>query len=86
MATAMEIVLPSGRFASFREPTWGDMIFAYSSNGPEMMARLAAACCEIDGAHISLEDVRQMPIADFMPILNILTEFMPKDTGSRGVA
>lgn len=82
----MEIVLPSGRFASFRPITWGDVIASHADNGPHMMAVMATLVCRIDGELLALPDIRMMPIVEFMPIVNIIVDMMPKDMASKGVA
>lgn len=83
---AKEIVLPSGRFASFRAMTWGDVMEAHSDNGPRMMAVMATLVCRIDGEALTLLDVHEMTLAEFMPIVNIIAEMMPKDLSSKGIA
>lgn len=86
MSEGKEIVLPSGRFAAFRPVTWGDMITSYSANFYQMMATLATLICQIDGAPLTVEMVIEMEISEFMPIVNIMAEMMPKDCASKGVA
>lgn len=86
MVAIKEIVLPSGRFASFREITWGDMIFAYSENAPAMMGRLVSRCCHVDGEPLTIDEVGAMLMADFLPIMNVLVEMLPSSFSGRGVA
>lgn len=86
MIEGKEIVLPSGRFAAFRPITWGDVIASYSDSSPRMMATLASLICQIDGAPLTVELVIEMEISEFVPIVNIITEMMPKDFASKGVA
>lgn len=83
---AKEIVLPSGRFASFRPITWGDLIASHSENGHKMIATMAALVCQIDGSPLTVEQVAEMTLGEFMPIVNIIGEMMPKDMASKGVA
>lgn len=86
MSEAKEIVLPSGRFASFRPITLGDVIVSHSEIGPRMMAIMATLVCEIDDEPVTAEQVLAMTLDEFMPIANVIADMMPKDMASKGVA
>lgn len=68
-----EVVLPSGRFASMRTMTWGDLVACYDTvNVARMSAKLAACLVSIDGQPLTIDQIMQMEAAEFFPINEII--------------
>jgi hypothetical protein len=66
---SVEIVLPSGRFVSFRTITFSDLIRAHNDNPIQMMAGLAVLTGKVDGEILDAEKWMDLPLDDVTPIL-----------------
>jgi uncharacterized Zn-binding protein involved in type VI secretion len=74
----MEIVLPSGRFASMSKVRAGDVLFAQDMNGLAYMIKLTSKVVAIDGVPITLDHALAMEMDDFGPIMNMLGQAASK--------
>lgn len=67
-----EVVLPSGRFASIKAMTWGDVVVCYDQNAMAMSAKLASRMVSIDGQPVTLDQVMEMEACEYFPINEII--------------
>lgn len=82
-----EMVLPSGRFATIRTPTVGDLVNAYQPNSLLMMVILAHRTVKIDDKQLSLEDWLNMEAEEFFPVSKVMGEMLTKVLGNmKGIA
>lgn len=74
--TAVEIVLPSGRFARFRPVLAIDILLALKAQFPE--AALISRVVTLDGESLSYEQVLNMEAEEFMPVMVKINEILSK--------
>jgi hypothetical protein len=79
-----EVVLPSGRFASVRPITLGDVTAAHAENPYLMLARLAPLTTKIDGSPLTPEMFLEMEMDDFFPIQELLTADIARGLSTKG--
>lgn len=84
----IELVLPSGRFASIRPITWMDRAQSFDPGEPIdfWLMRLATRCVLIDGEALKMEEFARMELTEANPIINALTDMVSAAFKSRGVA
>lgn len=75
MTPAVEVVLPSGRFARMRKPKALDLLTFVGSNRI-FEAHLIAQCLTIDDEKLSYEQVLDLDIEEAMPIVGQLNQFL----------
>lgn len=85
MRKPIEIVLPSGRFATIRPPNVGDLSADYSVNPIQFVSNLAVRIVKIDGKPITAEEVAQMDMDEFTPLMNHISDFLLA-VSQRGIA
>lgn len=64
-----ELVLPSGRFASFRPLEWGDVVICWNDNNLLMLTALAARTMRIDGKEVPLDQIMKLPPDEMSPVI-----------------
>ena len=74
--TAVEIVLPSGRFARFRPVLAIDILLGLKAQFPE--AALISRVVTLDGKSLSYEQVLDMEAEEFMPVMVKINEILSK--------
>ena len=74
--TAVEIVLPSGRFARFRPVLAIDMLLGIKARFPE--AAVISRVVTFDGESLSYEQVLNMEAEEFMPVMVKINEILSK--------
>ena len=74
--TAVEIVLPSGRFARFRPVLAIDILLGFKAQFPE--ADLISRVVTFDGESLSYEQVLNMEAEEFMPVMVKINEILSK--------
>ena len=74
--SAVELVLPSGRFATIRHATVVDLIAAWDDNPVAMQAKLAAQLTTIDGEKLTASQWLTMDLDEFMPVLVYVGEHL----------
>jgi len=84
--TVREVVLPSGRFASFRAIKWWDYAVSNNENPLVMLGELATRVVHIDGEPLTADQVLQMPLAEFLPIQEALAKMFGDAMGKKGAA
>jgi len=83
----LEIVLPSGKVAHFRELLFGDLVGLSTLDAVEAIAIIASRICEIDGQYISPDEFLRMKVEEVMPINNMIATMLSKNLSEmRGVA
>lgn len=81
MTTFAEIVLPSGRFASIRKITTGDIASAFQSNtGLYAMSVLMQLTATLDGVPLTLQQVLTMEYEETLPVFRNLTKQIERAT------
>lgn len=68
----VEVVLPSGRFATCHTITVLDWMAATRATEP--MLELAMRCVTIDGEKFSIEQLLELPLEEYWPILNMVAK------------
>lgn len=74
-----EIVLPSGKFAAIRKPTFGDFLdaSAANTNAPGQPAfALVVRCATLDGVTLTAEEWLQQPAEDVLQVLHCVTRLL----------
>ena len=74
--TAVEIVLPSGRFARFRPVLAIDLLLGIKARFPE--AAVISRVVTFDGESLSYEQVLNMEAEEFMPVMVKINEILSK--------
>ena len=74
--TAVEIVLPSGRFARFRPVLAIDMLLAFKAQFPE--AALISRVVTLDGESLSYEQVGRVEAEEVMRVMVKINEVLSK--------
>ena len=74
--TAVEIVLPSGRFARFRTVLAIDVLLSFKAQFSE--AALISRVVTFDGESLSYEQVLSMEAEEFLPVLVKINEILSK--------
>ena len=74
--TAVEIVLPSGRFARFRPVLAIDILLGFKAQFPE--AAVISRVVTLDGESLSYEQVLSMEAEEFMPVMVKTNEILSK--------
>ena len=74
--TAVEIVLPSGRFARFRPVLAIDILLAFKAQFSE--AAVISRVVTFDGESLSYEQVLNMEAEEFMPVMVKINEILSK--------
>ena len=72
----VEIILPSGVFASMRKPTLADLILCHrvADDSLQLMAVLASKCVMLDGEYRGLDEWLRLPTDDCLAAFGKLSE------------
>ena len=83
-----EIVLPNGVFVKMRRITWLDWINAMNTGSNYTAAIvLAHRCATFDGESRTIDQLQQMDIDDFMPIVELINkQFFKAQQHKGGIA
>lgn len=82
-----EIVLPNGTFVKLRRITWYDWLICIScsqGNMNNMPLAIAHRCCTFDGKAMSLNELHQLDIDDFMPVLKMIDDQINSSQKNKG--
>lgn len=85
----MEIVLPSGRFASVRRIKWWDRVMCHSDSKGNIdvyVMALAIRCVTIDGEPLSIEQAKDMDIEEANPLIEAICGQLIAAGKSKGIA
>jgi hypothetical protein len=69
--TTVEIILPSGIFATIRRPSMGELMACMSQSADTVQIMLALACgtVQLDGEYLSADQWLNVPAEDCMTVI-----------------
>lgn len=82
-----EFVLPNGKLATFKSPTFAQWWSAHFGAGEMFLVRLVAACIEIEGKKLTTEQWLEFDFEDISPAVRHVIDFLGRvEKAGKGVA
>ena len=82
-----EFILPDGRTATFKSPSFGNWWFAHMGPSEMFFPRLLSVCVEIDGKKLKAEEWLELDFEDISPAVQHVLAFLNRvEKSGLGVA